>query len=88
MSERKTAIKSIRSYCVTVCCAGDVESVRNCPDGVPHGDQAACALWVYRMGKNDAISQEVREAQRQRAIARGFGAKSPPTINAVKGMSP
>jgi hypothetical protein len=83
MKERKTAIKSIRAYCVTVCCAGDQEWVRECPDGVVHGSVPPCPLWSYRMGKNPNISEESREKRRESAKRSGLGGKFTGTVDSV-----
>jgi len=68
---RKSAIKSIREYCVTVCTSGDMEWVKNCPDGPDH--PCPCPLWRYRMGKNPNISEESREKRREIAKKHRFG---------------
>lgn len=51
MSERRSAIKSIRRFCVDTCCAGDQEAVRECT-GFQNLPSVECVLYPYRMGKN------------------------------------
>jgi hypothetical protein len=72
---RRTAIKSIRDFCVRVCCCGDMEYVRECPDGVSHQGVPPCPLWPFRMGHNPNISDEAREKSRQAAKSRNLGKK-------------
>lgn len=71
MAERWTAIKSIRRYCVDVCCAGDEAYARECPsDGrrTGKGQATNCPLHPYRMGKNPNISEETKAKRREIAI--------------------
>jgi hypothetical protein len=72
---RRTAIKSIREFCVQTCCAGDMDYVKECPDGVEHQGKAPCPLYPYRMGSNPNISEETKERRRQEAISHGFQKK-------------
>jgi len=71
---KRSAIKSIRAYCIEVCCAGDLEYVRNCPDGPKH--PTPCPLWNFRMGTNPNISEEAREKRRQIALEKGICGRS------------
>lgn len=73
---RKTAIKSIREYCVEVCCAGDQEYVRECPDGVVLQGKPPCPLWPYRMGKNPNVSEEKKAKARERLLANPISQKN------------
>lgn len=75
MAERRSAIKSIRQYCVETCCAGDQEYVRECP-GNSLNISVSCPLWPYRMGKNPNISDETRTKRRELAKSRNFNPKT------------
>lgn len=48
--ERRTAIKSIRLFCLD-CTCGQASLIRDCPDG-------CCALHPFRMGHNPNISHK------------------------------
>ena len=59
----KTAIQSIREYCLG-CCLESAMEVRLCPDN-------ECPLYPYRLGKNPNIkrremTEEQKEAARER----------------------
>lgn len=75
MTERLTAIKAIRRYCVDTCCAGDEEYVRECP-GNSQNISVFCPLWKFRMGKNPNISDETRAKRREVAERLNLGRKS------------
>lgn len=67
---RKTALKSVRAYCVEVCCAGSPDWVRECPDGVEHQGKPPCPLFPHRMGKSSSVSDETRERRRKAMLDR------------------
>lgn len=46
-----TPVRSIKLYCKEMCCAGDLESWKNCTFD-------ACFLFKYRMGKRGTTSNK------------------------------
>lgn len=67
----RPSVKLLRKYCL-YCCGGDREYVRECPDGIPHGKQAPCALYPFRMGKNPNFNPAIAENLKQRADSGRF----------------
>lgn len=53
MEKRLTRGRAIRAKCLD-CCCGQSAEVRKCP-------ATDCPLWVYRMGKETAPSEEITE---------------------------
>ena len=72
----RPSVKLIRRYCL-YCTSGDLEYVRECPDGIKHGGMASCALYPFRMGRNPNINlSDVEKAKRSQRLAgiRGLSA--------------
>lgn len=67
----RTAIKSIRKFCVDVCCCGSEYEVRECLQYKEVKGVEACPLYPYRMGKNPNVSEETKAKQRERLVERG-----------------
>src|SRR5208337_4047637 len=64
MGNGRPSVKLIRRYCL-FCTCGDIEYIRECPDGIEHGGQAACTLFPFRMGKNPNIVLSEEEKLRR-----------------------
>lgn len=56
MATKADILKSIRSYCVETCCAGDEQSVRECPGGSLNVS-VACPLHPYRFSSDPNPSE-------------------------------
>lgn len=61
MTTKARILRDIRSHCVYTCCAGDEDSVRECPGGSLNIG-VACTLWKYRFSK-DPDPSEAKVAQ-------------------------
>jgi len=51
---RLTRGRAIKLYCKESCCAGDIESWKNC-------NSTYCFLWSFRMGKELGIKDKINE---------------------------
>lgn len=48
--KRLSPLKSIKAYCKEMCCAGDIESWKNCTYN-------ACFLFKYRLGQGNRVKK-------------------------------